>query len=425
MADTRSLLEAGWSAIQDRFLATLRTVAEGGSPGAWSNGLLAITGTDWMNASTGRRYRGPFNRGMLHCAIGSTLDRRVATACQLGRMGFPDPAAHGIKAHAMILTPIKLSPKDEEEQGEDERERVVFRPAGVFSIGLLRAWEAEDGTKPWEGLPSIIELPPAEWTAQHEAGVLSIIPDLARGVGATLEVALVKSPHVTLRDGHPLIRLPDPAQQIGDEAEMLANRLSSAIHECAHATGFGSCPATEGTKRVMTGGHGSIDYAREELVAEITAARMMQILGLEESPGFLAKKCAYVGGWAKPLLAGGQEAGKLLRSVLEDSEKVVSVLVAALEGNAFFSARLALLASNEQENRIPDAAEPMASEIPDWRDADGLDALTPAQMDRAAASYAAKKGKGAAIASGSLADFILRSQRKRARKGGREMEAAA
>lgn len=425
MADTRSLLEAGWSAIQDRFLATLRIVAEGGSPGAWTNGLRAIAGTDWINASTGRRYRGPFNRGTLYCCIGSALDRRVATACQLGRMGFPDPAAHGIKAHAMILTPIKLSPKDDEEQEEDGRERVVFRPAGVFSIGLLRAWTAEDGTKPWEGLPPIVEMPSAEWTAQHEAGALSIIPDLARGVGARLEIALVKSPHVTLRDGHPLVRLPDPAQQIGDETEMLANRLSSAFHECSHATGFGASPATAGVKRDMSGGFGSAEYAREELVAELTAARMMQILGLEETPGFLAKKCAYVGGWAKPLLAGGQEAGKLLRSVLEDSEKVVSVLVAALEGNPFFAARLALIEANEADNRIPDAAEPMVSEIPDWRDADGLDALTPAQMDRAAASYAAKKGKGADIASGSLADFILRSQRKRARKGGREMEAAA
>ena len=422
MSDVRSLLEQGWSAIQTRFLDTLRTVAEGGDAGQWTSGLRAIAGTDYLNASTGRRYRGAFNRAMLANAIGPRLDRRVATACQLTKMGVPDPAVHGIARHAVILTPMKVGPKEEEGSDDTEDARVFFRGAAVFSLDTLRGFTAADGTKPWAALPSFMELPPAEWTAAHEDGALSLIPSLVAAFGARYEVGLVKSPHVAKIGDDVVVRMPDPAQQEGEEAAMLANRLSSFFHEMAHWTGFGG--AGDALKRSMEGAHGSNEYAREELCAEVTATRMLQILGLEETDGFLAKKAAYVGGWAKPLLAGGADQAKLMRGVLEDVEKIVAKMVEGLASNAFFAARMKAIEEIEMASRVPEADEPLVSDIPDWRDADTIEALTPAQVERARASYEAKKAKGSSAASGSFEDFVRNGQRKRSRRYERKAIAA-
>lgn len=429
MANIHAMLEEGWAAIQSRFLETLRKVAEGGEAGAWSSGLRSMAGTDFLNASTGRTYQGAFNRAILAMRLGSRLDRRVATACQLGKMGHPDPAVFGIACHGVILTPIKLSGQDEDgedgkagEPGDAGKPRVVFRPAQVFSIDLLRGFQAEDGTRPWGSLPPVVELPEATWTAAFEDGALSLILSLAEALGAPYQVGLVKCPHVAFTGGVATIHMPDPAQHVGTEDVMLANRLSSFLHEATHWTGFGG--AGDKLKRDMTGAHGSLSYARDELVAEITATRLLQLLGLEETEGFLSKKAAYVGGWAKPLLAKDGDCAKLLRGVLEDVERVVAHFVEALRPNPFFAARMDAIEELARLNRIPDALEPMASEIPDWRDADGMDALTPAQVERARASYEAKKGKGASIASGSFDDFVRKSQNKRSRRGERQPMAA-
>jgi len=415
MTNTRTILEQGWKAIQDRFLTTLRTVAAGGDAGEWSSGLRTITGSDYINAATGNRYRGAFNRAMIANALGRRLDRRVATACQIERMGYPAPAAHGIASHATILTPIALKQADDEEDAQDtSRPNVVFRPAAVFSIDTLRHFTATDGTKPWEALPAFLTLPTADWTKAHEDGALSLIPHLVAAFSARFEETLVKSPHVA-RDGlGVIIRMPDPAQQIGEEDCMLANRLSSFFHEITHWTGFGG--AGEALTRNMTGAFGSLTYAREELVAECTASRIIQILGFEETPGILAKKAAYVGGWAKPLLAEDADCEGLLRGVMEDVERVVARIVEAATGNPYFDQRLAAIQELERANRIPEASERMHTEIPDWRDADGVDALTPAQIERARTSFEAKKAKGAAAASGSFDDFIRHGQNKRTRR---------
>jgi hypothetical protein len=412
MQNIKAPLEEGWKKIRDGLVEMLRLVSEGGDPGVWRSGLRSIAGSDHVNAFTGRPYRGALNRAILSAAIGPRLDRRVATARQLVLMGVPDPATKGIAPHARIMTPIK-SKKTENDDGTegDDRERVFFGLAAVFSVDLLRNHVAEDGNRPWEALPPFVELPPADWTERHENGALSLIPSLVAAFSMKMETGLFRSPHVILIDGKPVVRMPEAGQQEGSEETMLADRLSSFFHESAHWTGYGG--AGEELRRDMTGTFGSPSYAREELVAEIFAARMMNFLGLDETENFMARKAAYVGGWSKALPMTGEEGSKLVRATLEDVERIFVKTIDALAGNEFIAERLEAIRKRDEEAKIPEAAELGETEVPDWRDADGIEALTPAQKERANASYASKKAKGAAAANGTLEDFILRAQKKR------------
>lgn len=262
--DTRALLDEGWSAIVDRFVTAIETVASGGSAGAWRSGLRAIAGTDYLNAVTGKPYRGAFNRATLSARLGPRLDRRVATARQLETAGYPHPAVHGIASDAVILAPIAHRSKTEDEE-EEGAGRVTFRPACVYGVDRLRSWRGPNGEGPWAELPPCVELPQDEWTKGHEDGALSLIPSLTAALGIRLETGLVKAPHVAFDGKEAVVRMPDPAQQEGSEEIKLANRLSSFFHEAAHWTGYGG--ADESMRRTMTGDFGSADYAREELVA--------------------------------------------------------------------------------------------------------------------------------------------------------------
>jgi hypothetical protein len=269
---------------------------------------------------------------------------------------------------------------------------------------------------PWADLPPFIELPPAEWTNGLEDGALSLIPSLAEALGMRCETCLVKAPHVSFDGKEAIVRMPEPSQQEGTEEVMLANRLSSFFHEAAHWTGYGG--AGETLRRTMTGDFGSADYAREELVGEISASRMLQLLGFEETDGFLEKKAAYVAGWAAPILSRKEETEKdprrLIKGALEDVERIVAAFVEALRPNAFFAERLLAIEAAEAASRLRVAEKPVESEIPDWRDLPDPSALSPAQRERAVASWEAKKRKGATTLD--FEAYVRRAQAKRAAK---------
>lgn len=72
---------------------------------------------------------------------------------------------------------------------------------------------------------------------------------------------------------------------------------STAFHECIHSTGKNNRLAREGVRRIN---FGSGIYSREELVAEIGAASMLNILGIETDTSFRNSTC-YVQSWIEVL----------------------------------------------------------------------------------------------------------------------------
>lgn len=74
--------------------------------------------------------------------------------------------------------------------------------------------------------------------------------------------------------------------------ESQGHYLSTTLHECAHATGHESR-----LKRDMSGGFGSKEYAREELVAEMCSAFVCAALGIDGK----LQHPEYLHGWLKKL----------------------------------------------------------------------------------------------------------------------------
>ncbi|HTQ10397.1 MAG TPA: zincin-like metallopeptidase domain-containing protein [Fimbriimonadaceae bacterium] len=70
---------------------------------------------------------------------------------------------------------------------------------------------------------------------------------------------------------------------------------NTLFHELAHATGHESRLNRPGMRSIF----GSRDYAREELVAELTSAFCCAMLGLDNS--LLEDSASYIGGWLKTL----------------------------------------------------------------------------------------------------------------------------
>lgn len=148
---------------------------------------------------------------------------------------------------------------------------------------------------------------------------------------------------------------------------------------------------------------------------------MLQLLGLEETDGFLEKKAAYVAGWAAPILSGKGETDEtprhLIKGALESVEKIVAAFVEALRPNAFLAARLEAMEAADAASRLRVAEKPAESEIPDWRELPDPSALSPAQMERAVASWEAKTRKGATTLD--FESYVRRAQAKRAARGGK------
>lgn len=88
---------------------------------------------------------------------------------------------------------------------------------------------------------------------------------------------------------------------------------STALHEMAHSTGHESVLKRDGI--VKFGGFGSPSYAKEELVAELTAAMVSSTLGFDKR--ITENSAAYLKGWAAAL----RKEPKYIISVMSDVNK--------------------------------------------------------------------------------------------------------
>ena len=100
-----------------------------------------------------------------------------------------------------------------------------------------------------------------------------------------------------------------------DDFEDYAAYAGTAIHELAHWTG-----AAHRLDRNLKTGHGTKDYAREELVAECSAALICGHLGLEIEPR--EDHAAYLSHWLEVL----REDKSAIRKAFSQAQKVVDFL---------------------------------------------------------------------------------------------------
>jgi len=104
-----------------------------------------------------------------------------------------------------------------------------------------------------------------------------------------------------------------PANKFRNEYAYYATQL----HELSHATGN-----AKRLNRDLSGNFGSIEYAKEELRAEISSSFLMQELGLEYDEKHLQNHKAYIQNWLQIIKDKPSELFK----AINDSDKITSYL---------------------------------------------------------------------------------------------------
>ena len=98
----------------------------------------------------------------------------------------------------------------------------------------------------------------------------------------------------------------------------LSEYYSTAFHELTHSTGH----ASRLNRLSKVACFGSEDYSKEELVAEIGAAALVNVSGLETSSSF-RNSAAYIQGWLKAL----QNDKRLIVSAAGQAEKACNLIL--------------------------------------------------------------------------------------------------
>jgi antirestriction protein ArdC len=142
-----------------------------------------------------------------------------------------------------------------------------------------------------------------------------------------------------------LIILPRKEQfNIGKNAEEVfkdgMEYYSSALHEMTHSTGTpGRLNRDKGSR------FGDAKYAKEELVAELTAAMVGNTLGFDKR--ILNNNAAYLDGW----IAALREDPKFIVSVMADVNKASRMIIGRIDDQKLALGEEPLLAKHRQEGK--------------------------------------------------------------------------
>ena len=198
----------------------------------------------------------------------------------------------------LVPAPVKFT-KTDAKTGEDKTVRFVrYRTAYVFNAGQVDGWTAPEG--PVNPEPRIADA--EAWLAAWSAVVpVSHAPNRAYYTPSQDTITLPAFDHFKSAEGY----------------------YSTAMHEAGHSTGH-----PDRLNRNMGEGFGTPSYAREELVAELTAAFLGNHFGI--ATGMADHNRDYLANWLQALkndtsllwdaAADAQKAVALLLSVVPDSE---------------------------------------------------------------------------------------------------------
>lgn len=109
--------------------------------------------------------------------------------------------------------------------------------------------------------------------------------------------------------------------EIGQFAE-IAEYYSTLFHELTHSTGH----KTRLNRLTATAHFGNEEYSKEELVAEIGAATLVNIAGIETSKSF-NNSAAYIEGWSRAL----RENKKMIVEASSKANKAVNYILGKKE----------------------------------------------------------------------------------------------
>ena len=263
----------------------VQAIEHGGIP-PWRKGW--VSGMPHFNASSGQCYRG-VNQYLLamQSAMQPYTDARWLTYKQAEHMGLQvrkgEKGTRIVKMVEVDRNRAKAAAaQDGEILAEDDKRALVIKAYTVFNASQI------DGMAP---------MPERQTDIQPAEAVEAIIFGLQEEAGGRLKLNFGgNQPAYYPRTDE--IRIP-PASQFLSVEDFHGNLL----HEAAHATGHPNRMA----RLHRDARFGSAEYAREELVAELTSALTLASIGLPPSPTCMQSHAAYIASWLELLRRDKQE----------------------------------------------------------------------------------------------------------------------
>lgn len=214
--------------------------------------------------------------------------------------GYVRKGEHG---HTVVFWKVCVVKETQTDGTEKEKKVPVLRQFTVFHESQC------------EGLPVEPEKPVQ--TAEQNRDCEAVVTDYVKRSGVTFES--VKSGEAYYSPVRDLVHVP----LMGQFAKT-AEYYSTVFHELTHSTGHKSR-----LNRIKTGvvaAFGGEDYSKEELVAEIGAAALCNMMGVE-SPSSFKNNTAYIQSWLKALkndkrmiIHAASQAEKAVRLILGETE---------------------------------------------------------------------------------------------------------
>ena len=201
----------------------------------------------------------------------------------------------GEKAQMVVFWKII---EQEDEETHEKKQVTCLRYYSVFHLSQCEGLTAK-------------HIPPLPNTAHADQQAEAVIADYVQRSGVTIHHQ--DGDRACYHPSSDSITLPR-IEQFTDTAEY----YSTAFHELTHSTGH-----TSRLNRLdKTAFFGSDAYSKEELVAEIGAATLVQHVGLE-TPHSFTNSAAYIQSWLKAL----QNDKRLIVSAAGRAEKAVALIL--------------------------------------------------------------------------------------------------
>ncbi|WP_303749302.1 ArdC family protein [Stenotrophomonas pigmentata] len=248
------------------------------------------------NAVSGRSYAGGNSMYLFAIAVEKGYDdNRWMTYDQATRAGFQVRKGEKHTKIAWWERPVarekvREDSKDEQDKNDEERRGPIFRTFQVFNAAQI------------DGMPERVQrvVPDVDW--RHNECERLLTDSGARinhdGGGRAFYRPISDSIH-----------LPEKAS-----FHTADNYYATALHELGHWTGH-----KDRLNRDLSGGFGSVEYAKEELRAEIASMMIGDRLGIGHDP---TRHAAYVKSWIEVLK---NEPKEVMRAA-SDAEKICTHL---------------------------------------------------------------------------------------------------
>jgi antirestriction protein ArdC len=250
-----------------------------------------------MNAVTGKPYRGVniFLLAFLGYKVPLFLTYKQANA--LG-----GTVRRGERGHMVIFWKI-LKKKIEGEKAEGEKKGASFPILRYYTVFNIEQCDGIDQAK----IDRWIENRPNDPIQEAEKIVASW------SGCPRIEVMDVPTPRYLFLEDRVMV-------PTINRFESSADYYSSLFHELVHATGHESR-----LNRSLTGARGTVEYASEELVAEMGASFLCGICGIESQT--LDNSASYIEGWRSRL----SDDPKLVVVAAGRAQKAVDMILGAFE----------------------------------------------------------------------------------------------